>query len=70
MTAVVNLFSCLFYLHRRKVVKAMEEVLEMYTIKLPKSIKKAIRVLAATRECTQQELLSELVKKEVSKDQN
>ena len=51
-------------------VKAMEEVLEMYTIKLPKSIKKAIRVLAATRECTQQELLSELVKKEVSKDQN
>ena len=45
----------------------MNEALEMYTIKLPKSIKKAIRVLAATRECTQQELLSELIKKEADK---
>lgn len=48
----------------------MEEVLEMYTIKLPKSIKKAIRVLAATRECTQQELLSELIKREANKEKN
>lgn len=48
----------------------MEETLEMYSIKLPKSIKKAIRILAVTRECTQQELLSELIKKEAIKDKN
>ena len=44
------------------------DVLEIYSIRLPRSVKKAIRVLAATRECSQQELLSELVKKEVEKD--
>ena len=45
----------------------MEDTCEVYTIRLPKSIKKAIRILAATRECTQQELLSELIKKEAAK---
>ena len=48
----------------------MKEVLEMYTIKLPKSIKKAIRILAVTRECTQQELISELVKNEANRSEN
>ena len=48
----------------------MEEVWEPYSIRLPKSIKKAIRVLAATRDCTQQELLTELIKNEVAKVKN
>ena len=45
----------------------MDDTFEVYKIRLPKSIKKAIRILAATRECTQQELLSELIKKEAAK---
>lgn len=45
----------------------MEDTCELYTVRLSKSIKKAIRILAATKECTQQELLSELIKKEAAK---
>ena len=48
----------------------MEDEAELYSVKLPKSIKKMIRVLSAQRECTQQDLLSELVRKESERMKN
>ena len=45
----------------------MAELMECYTVRLPKSIKKLIRVLAAERECTQQELIIKLIEKEKSR---
>lgn len=40
----------------------MIESLEVYTVRLPKAIKKSIRVLSARLECSQQELIANLVK--------
>lgn len=42
----------------------MEEVLESYTTRLPRSVKQSIKVLAAQNNCSQQDLITRLVEKE------
>ena len=45
----------------------MSEALECYTVRLPITIKRMIRILAAEQDCTQQELLIRLIKQEKEK---